>query len=246
MRGERTIGEYCWTLTPFAPRFVFEADPSIGRVTYVDADMWLRKTPSPIFREFDASGKALLITEHGYAPEYDQTATSGQFCVQFLTFHRTRGEYIRKWWEERCIEWCYARLEDGKFGDQKYLDDWPERYARDVHVLQHQEWMLAPWNSIRFPYGGAIWHHFHGLRIVDEMRFKLPPYAVPHLTKESVYKPYGKDLQAAWNLIKSTGTEPKQQHIMIKNSYAKQVKNVITGLIIHRWRYSAEGYFELD
>ena len=167
VRGERTVGEYCWTLTPFAPRFVFEADTSVERVTYVDADMWLRKNPSPIFREFDASGKAVLITDHGYAPEYDQTSTSGQFCVQFMTFQRERGEVVRKWWEERCIDWCYARFEDGKFGDQKYLDDWPERFSDSVHVLQHEEWMLAPWNTIRFPYGTGICHHFHGLRIVE-------------------------------------------------------------------------------
>ena len=28
----RGRGEYCWTLTPFASRFVFEADPSVRRV----------------------------------------------------------------------------------------------------------------------------------------------------------------------------------------------------------------------
>jgi len=105
----RAIAEYCWTLTPFAPRFVFETEPTVKRVTYLDADLWFRKHPKPIFDELDASGKCVLITDHAYAPEYDQSATSGQFCVQFMTFHRDGGELVRQWWEERCIEWCFAR-----------------------------------------------------------------------------------------------------------------------------------------
>ncbi len=79
VKQDRTIVEYCWTLTPFAPRFVF------------DADLWFRKNPAPIFCEFDESGKQVLITDHAYAPEYDQSATSGQYCVQFITFNREGG-----------------------------------------------------------------------------------------------------------------------------------------------------------
>jgi hypothetical protein len=97
VKSGRTRGEYCWTLTPFAPRFVFEAASEVERVTYLDADLWFRKNPALIFREFTASGKGVQITDHAYAPEYDSTATSGQFCVQFMTFHRQRGEAVRKW-----------------------------------------------------------------------------------------------------------------------------------------------------
>ena len=105
------------------------------RVTYLDADLWFRKSPAPIFKEFDKSGKDVLITDHAYSPEYDNSEKNGQYCVQFTTFTREGGETVRKWWEERCIEWCFARFENGKFGDQKYLDDWLERFPEQVHVL---------------------------------------------------------------------------------------------------------------
>ena len=62
VKKDRSIGEYCWTLTPFAPRFVFSADPSIKRVTYLDADLWFLQDPSPIFNEFNRSLKKVLIT----------------------------------------------------------------------------------------------------------------------------------------------------------------------------------------
>lgn len=216
IRGQRSTGEYCWTLTPFAPRFVFEADPAVERVTYIDADMWLRKSPAPIFREFEASGKAVLITDHGYSPEHDQTATSGQFCVQFMTFHRTRGEKVRRWWEERCVEWCYARFEDGKFGDQKYLDEWPSIFPDEVHILERKEFALAPWNATRFPYSEGIFWHFHGLRLLGNGRKKINRigygnYPLPKCTIENIYRPYSNDLITSIGLLNTHGVITKPQ-----------------------------------
>jgi hypothetical protein len=135
VKPSRSKVEYCWTVTPFAPRFVFEADITVGRVTYLDADMWFRKNPAKIFSEFDKSDKAVLITDHAYAPEYDISELAGQYCVQFLTFVRNRGELVRERWEMQCLEWCYNRFESGKFGDQKYLDEWPHLYDEEVHEL---------------------------------------------------------------------------------------------------------------
>lgn len=197
VKPDRTVAEYCWTLTPFAPRFVFEADPTVQRVTYIDADLWFRKHPKPIFDELDASGKQVLITDHAYAPEHDQSATSGQFCVQFMTFTRDSGETVRNWWAERCIEWCFARVADGKFGDQKYLDDWPDRFGPLVHVLQDKERALAPWNAMRFPYDNAVFYHFHGLRILSRKQLQVGQYSLPLALKQYVYKPYCDDLKAA-------------------------------------------------
>ena len=59
-----------------------------------------------------------------------------------------RGIAALRWWHDRCVEWCYQRFEDGKFGDQKYLDDWPDRFA-GVHVVDHPGVGLAPWNVSR-------------------------------------------------------------------------------------------------
>jgi len=215
VKPTRTKGEYCWTLTPFAPRFVFEADSSVERVTYLDADLWFRKSPVSIFDEFSSSGKQVLITDHAYEPEHDYSATNGQYCVQFMTFTRNGGEVVRKWWEERCIEWCYARFEEGKFGDQKYLDDWPERFAAQVHVLNNKELILAPWNAKRFPYGNAAVWHFQSLRINKVAGAKLNvdsgPYRLPQTTRTYVYGPYLADLQAAVEGMLRHGVGAKAQ-----------------------------------
>lgn len=109
MKAERTTGEYCWTLTPFAPWFVLNADPEVPRVTYVDADFWFRKSPDALFIELDRSGKDILITDHAYAPENDGSADHGRFCVQFVVFTRTRSDNVIREWQGQCLEWCLNR-----------------------------------------------------------------------------------------------------------------------------------------
>lgn len=204
VKEERTVAEYCWTLTPFAPKFVFEADSTINRITYIDADIWFRKSPKPIFDELEESGKSVLITEHSYAPECDFTETSGRFCVQFLTFLRTGGEEVRKDWEEKCLEWCFARSEDGKFGDQKYLDHWPDNFPNTVHVLQEKEYALAPWNVNRYPYGKSIFYHFQALRIRKNNTLCIgPAIPIPKLTFENIHKPYLEELKEVQKLLTS-------------------------------------------
>jgi hypothetical protein len=179
VKNGRTRGEYCWTLTPFTPQFVFDRDQKVERVTYLDADIFFFDSPQILLKEFEESGKQVLITEHAYAPEYDQTVTSGRFCVQFMTFRRTVGGLkVMEWWQKRCLEWCFNRFEDGKFGDQKYLDDWPERFASEVHVLRQVEKTLAPWNVNYLTQNQPddfkpVMYHFHSLRLVSPRRVLL-------------------------------------------------------------------------
>ena len=231
----RTKGEYCWTLTPFAPRFIFETDLQVKRVTYLDADMWFRATPKPIFEEFDKSGKCVLITDHAYAPEHDQSATSGKYCVQFMTFTREGSEIVRKWWEDRCIDWCYARFEDGKFGDQKYLDDWPMRFGKYVHVLSDKRLLMAPWNSSRFQYQNAICWHFHGLRIIRQgtwLGVAIFNYNLSKLVIEKVYMKHVDDLSLSINLLSATGYVVRTQHEI---SRASRIMSKIRGILRGKW-----------
>jgi hypothetical protein len=196
IKGGRSRAEYCWTMTPFTPKIVFDRDPQAERVTYVDADMYLLKPPTPIFDEFRASGKAVMITDHAYDAEYDASATSGQYCVQFMTFVRGTSEVVRQWWQDRCVEWCFDRIEDGKLGDQKYLDDWPTRFPSSVHVLSQIDVLLAPWNARRFPYSRAIAWHFQGFRLLGKNRALLHRgYSVPDIVDQMVYGPYLRELR---------------------------------------------------
>lgn len=209
VKPDRTISEYCWTLTPFTPQFVLDRDPSVNRVTYIDADLCFFADPAVLLNEFEASGADVFITEHAYAPEYDRSKLAGIYCVQFMTFKNSpAGREVLSWWQERCLEWCYARAEDGKFGDQKYLDDWPQRFGRRIHVLEAREKALGPWNARMFCKQGEnrpVFFHFHGTRLVSPTRLLLTKgYRIEGAPFEH-YRAYGAIMEKSLGILARHG-----------------------------------------
>jgi len=181
VKSSRSAAEYCWTCTPSTILFAIKKY-NLDNCTYVDADMYFYSDPISLIAEM--KGKSVLITEHRYTKEYNQTDTSGKYCVQFITTINTaEGIKVMEWWRNACIDWCYARHEDGKFGDQKYLDNWTTRFS-SVHELQHLGGGIAPWNvqqyAFEFKNGKivgkeistsnqfeAVFFHFHGLKFFE-------------------------------------------------------------------------------
>lgn len=189
-KQDRNRGEYCWTMTPFTFDAVFERAPEAARVTYLDADVFFFDDPAVFLRELEEAGRHVLMTEHAYDPAYDQSRSSGRFCVQFLTFDRSpAAREVLEWWQTRCLEWCYDRVEPDRFGDQKYLDRWPELFPDAVHILRQIDKMLAPWNVRYFACQGAtlppVMYHFHGFRLLPwriarlHAGYLVRPYALP-------------------------------------------------------------------
>lgn len=212
VRKNRTRAEYCWTLTPHTPRCVFAADSQVKRVTYVDADVWFVRDPMLALKGFLASEKAVQITEHAFAEGHDKLHIAGRFCVQFMTFARDRSDGVRQWWEDRCLEWCYARWEDGRFGDQMYLEDWPTRFPEEVHVLAHPEQCQGPWNLGRFRPADAVMYHFHGLRLAERRRLWLTSsYRIGARAMEHFYRPYARDLASVLDDLARVGCNPAPQ-----------------------------------
>ena len=178
----RTKGEYCWTCSSSAVLYCLKQF-NLPQCTYVDADLYFYSNPKVLLNEM--GNKSVLITEHRYTPQYDQTATSGKYCVQFISFKNdARGLEVLNWWRNACLKWCYARYEDGKFGDQKYLDDWTERF-KGIHVLEHLGGGVAPWNIHQYEIfkqdkklrlverntkkeTDIVFYHFHDIKILDD------------------------------------------------------------------------------
>ena len=146
-KKEREWREYCWTCTPSSILYCIKTF-DLEHCIYLDADLFFYKDPAILLNELN--GKAILLTEHNYSKNHEQTENSGKYCVQFMYFKNNKqGMKALIWWRDRCLEWCYAYHENGKFGDQKYLDDWLIRFE-GVHVLQHFGGGVAPWNIQKF------------------------------------------------------------------------------------------------
>jgi hypothetical protein len=204
VKPTRTKGEYCWTCTS---HIIFDAIErfSLPRITYVDADMYFFADPKVLLDELAEAGGAVLITEHRYTPRYDRSIDCGRYCVQFITFVADqRGLTVLDWWRERCIEWCYNRFEDGKFGDQKYLDDWTERFS-GIHILEHPGGGVAPWNVQQLQVTGGpkvsgqpvIFFHYHNLSWYEDDSFITGPYVMEQPVIDYLYRPYISALRQA-------------------------------------------------
>jgi hypothetical protein len=124
-RATRSPKEFCWTCTPAICRFVLHDEPDLETITYLDADLCFWSSPAPLHAEL--SGGSIQLVPHR---DSQHASDAGIYNVGWNTFRNDEnGRSALDWWRERCIEWCYDRLEPGRFGDQKYLDDWPTRFA---------------------------------------------------------------------------------------------------------------------
>jgi len=150
------------------------------------------------------------VTEHAFAPEYAANIRFGRFCVQFVTFRNSEpAKRILADWQRRCIDWCFAREEDGKFGDQKYLDEWPQRFPADVHILSRADRTLAPWNvlhvSRRCGEARPALYHFHGLKVVSGSKVVLYHRYRVGGRNQWIYDRYVSALQAAVREMRRLG-----------------------------------------
>lgn len=245
----RTQGEYCWTCTSSTVWHCIHKY-ELDHCTYLDADLLFFSDPKVLTDEM--GDNAVLITSHRYSQEYDQSELSGIYCVQFVTFKNTEaGLKVLDWWRQACLDWCFNRFEDGKFGDQKYLDDWTTRFE-GVHVLQHIGGGVAPWNSKDYDYesvAGRTWisnaqspkvplvfYHFHDFRYCENDSFRLT--AEQYFLKEGVinsaYVPYARALEAAEQQIKQIDNravlhENPLPLKWIKISLTRRIRFLLTG-----------------
>lgn len=209
----RTAQEYCWTSASSSIKYCIERF-NLDHCTYVDADLLFFSNPQVLMDQMGE--KSVLITEHRYTPCYDQSARSGIYCVQYMTFKNTKeGMEVLNWWVSACLEWCFNRFEEDKFGDQKYLDNWTERFPC-VHVCQHPGAGIAPWNIQQYAFESTsekqrgrmlandqefdlIFYHYHGFSYLVKNSYKLTHafYQLNENQIEQIYRPYVSALSIA-------------------------------------------------
>lgn len=146
-KANRSRVEYFFTLSPCWPRWLLRRRPEIGRVTYVDADLFFFGDPGAVLDAMDAAGASVLVTPHRFPAWMRHYEQHGKFNVGILSWRNDEaGRGCLEDWRARCLEWCHDRLEDGKFADQRYLDAWPERWGKALFVVAHPGVNAAPWN----------------------------------------------------------------------------------------------------
>ncbi len=229
VKGVRSKIEYYFTCTASFACYIFNHFP-IQFLTYLDGDTYFFGSPVNFLKEI--KDYSIAITPHRFPLSKKDNEKHGIYNVGWVSFKRDEeGLACLAQWREDCIDWCYNRLEGNKFGDQKYLDKWPDVY-KNVKIIDHPGINAAPWNlenySVYLKSGQLfvdefplIFYHFHNLYRLNVNIFKLglAEYAVkinPVIRQEL----YGKYIQAVKKLNQQLELTGTPRHGVLSKSFS--------------------------
>lgn len=218
VRPHRTRAEYCWTCSSFAIAYIL--DNYADECTYIDADLFFYENPLSLLTEMKENGCDVQIIEQRFDNRVlsrEMMKRSGKYCVEFNTFNNSENSRkILRWWQDRVIECCTVSADGKIFGDQKYLDDWPERF-QSVHIIENLGAGIAPWNITNYEFISKtdehitvkykinnqcipiVFYHFHNMSYIGENKVNIEVYNRAFSTSkklvESIYYPYIKKIQ---------------------------------------------------
>lgn len=235
VKAGRLTYEYYWTCGPAFLRYLLELDSSIGILAYVDADIFFFADTAVLLDEL-GEGDILLHEHHEVVEPDDKLTTRCRFNVGVVLFRRTPDAIacIQRW-REQCIEWCFDRYENGRFGDQAYLDDWPASF-KGVVVAQHEGIGMAPWrvggvqlertgNVVRVEGWPLVFFHFSKMRRLTRFLYQLHDwrfhrYPMDRVLRHDIYAPYARALYSAERRIRQAGRRLQLSRLKISPQLA--------------------------
>lgn len=191
IKQERTRAEFCWTCTPLVIEYVLlKYNEKV--CTYIDADIYFFSSPLNTIQEIIDNDCSVGLVEHRFERNYNyerHVFEVGRYCIQFNTFFNDeKGLQVLQDWKENCLDWCYCRYEEERFGDQKYPDKWKIKYS-GVHASKDLGAGVAPWNLHLYDYAGSengniyleyrgrrfllVFYHFEGMKYLDNNKVYL-------------------------------------------------------------------------
>lgn len=243
VKPTRTIAEYCWTCAASTIWYSINKF-DLDHCTYLDVDLLFFSSPDLIYDEIGNS--SIGITPHNFSPKYKSSEVYGKYCVQFTYFKNdTIGMEALNWWKNSCIEWCYAKMEDGKYGDQKYLDYFEKKF-KNLCVISNIGAGVAPWNilsyNIRYETDTVlivskkkpekefrlVFYHYQGLKFFekgDDVIAEPSILKIPNLGLKYIYKPYINELILIRNQIGGDNVKPKR--IIFKRNKIKSIGTLL-------------------
>jgi hypothetical protein len=213
LRDVRAWREFCWTLAASFLNSIIEQSPLGTIVAYVDADCYFFSDLTIITDELNSSNQ-ILIHEHRFSPDRLMwEKSSGRFNVGVVA--GIVGDQFNSCisnWREQVIAECVLDPENGKCGDQAYLNTWPEKYTK-LRIMPQKGAGVGPWNmanytisqeskKIKVDEENLIFFHFSRFKIVRlnqifSVYICAEGYEVPKNIEQTIYKEYAKSLIAA-------------------------------------------------
>ncbi|MEI8128561.1 MAG: hypothetical protein WCG95_02985 [bacterium] len=203
----RSLIEYFYTCSPAICYYALMNFIEIDLITYLDSDLYFFSSPEPLFTELE--NKSIGIIAHRFNWLTKHNLKYGIFNVGWVSFRKDDiGLNCLTDWMFDCINWCYQKLENGKYADQKYLDIWPEKYSK-LCIIKNICANVAIWNIGNYKLSNVgndifvngeklIFYHFASFKQVSEFEFTSDLSRVlvrtTNLIRDLIYIPYAKSI----------------------------------------------------
>ena len=217
--------EYFFTCSPIVCNYVIKTNLNLKSITYLDADLYFFSSPKIIFDEI--KNKSIAIIEHRFSWITKRQIKYGRFNVGWITFKNdNQGLYCMKEWMTNCLNWCYQKVEKNRFGDQKYLDNWPFKFD-NLHVVKAKGANVAIWNIRNYHLSKdrqqifiddekLIFYHFANFNQTNLRCFKSNLSRVfirlSGIIKNDIYLPYANEILKN-NVLNKTIKSKKDNHL---------------------------------
>lgn len=251
-KANRGHGEYCWTLGSVFTNYVLKNNPELSHITYLDSDIYFYSSPQSLYDELGSD--SVLIIRHNYEKKLRyMESRSGIYNVALVIFKNDeRGLAVLEKWSTDCLKWCYNRYEDGKFGDQMYLDTWPQDF-KGICVSKNIGADLAPWNINSYQINEnngqvlinntpLVFYHTHTLKIIIPAKFELYSsfYKIFPAIEKIIYGPYIDNISGLITKVKEidpTFDYGYQKPESLKDKIKQGIKKLIVWLYFSHQTY---------
>lgn len=215
IRMERKTNEYCWTLKAPFIQFIMKNNYGLNSILYCDADLFFFKDVRRIYEEWGNS--SIFISKLWMHSKSEKMF--GSYSAGLIGFKRDKTAFkCLCWWKIQCIKWCFNKIEEGRWSDQKYLDYWPEMFS-NIKITENQGINPGPWNIKRLEVTEnkkcvycnnyeLVVYHYSGFDIFNEWEYELcGRKQIPEKAARLIYKRYVRQIKKVIEFVKVLDNE---------------------------------------
>ncbi|MHA4811237.1 hypothetical protein ACX0G9_24255 [Flavitalea flava] len=142
------MDKFRWALKPVFIAYLL--NNGFEKVLYTDCDIFFYNDYTFLFDDLDTSN--ILLTPHWRNSDplinemsFFSLFTDGIFNAGFIGANK-KGIPALQWWAEACHFKMEARIMEGIYDDQRYLDVLPVRFE-DIKVIRNRGCNISAWNE---------------------------------------------------------------------------------------------------
>jgi len=173
-------------------------------LVYLDADLYFFRPLESYLENFDHANVIIAPHRH-FAWNRKRLSKFGKFNVGLVAFRNNKdGLAALNYWADSCVDWCSDIPEDGKYADQRYLENF-SKVASGVVEDDRKGVNVAPWNlglsNLSLDEHGSLevdgeplyYFHASGIRRIKHawVLSHLPYFSIAtRSAKKFIYRPY--------------------------------------------------------